>query len=100
MKSEEERKNMMKNMCVRYMERMMVMFLLFIVGIIIDIHYQGTGCLIAWMIWLIMFISLLLLTDIKENDKFEFRAIKALVKSHIIPVIFDQCFNTIMNISV
>ena len=32
----------------------------FIVGIIIDIQYQGTGCLIAWMIWLIMFISLLI----------------------------------------
>ena len=72
MKSEEERKKYDENaMCKAYGKRMMVMSLPFIVGIIIDIQYQGTGCLIAWMIWLVMFISCLL-TDIKENDKFPF----------------------------
>ena len=61
MKSEEERKKYDENaMCKAYGKRMMVMSLPFIVGIIIDIQYQGTGCLIAWMIWLIMFISLLI----------------------------------------
>ena len=47
-------------MCKAYGKRMMVMSLPFIVGIIIDIQYQGTGCLIAWMIWLVMFILLLI----------------------------------------
>ena len=61
MKSAEERKKYDENaMCKAYGKRMMVMSLPFIVGIIIDIQYQGTGCLIAWMIWLIMFISLLI----------------------------------------
>ena len=49
-----------KAMCKAYGKRMMVMSLPFIVGIIIDIQYQGTGCLIAWMIWLVMFILLLI----------------------------------------
>lgn len=61
MKSADERKKYDENaMCKAYGKRMMVMSLPFIVGIIIDIQYQGTGCLIAWMIWLIMFISLLI----------------------------------------
>ena len=61
MKSEEERKKYDECFCVSaYGKRMMVMSLPFTVGIIIDIQYQGTGCLIAWMIWLIMFISLLI----------------------------------------
>ena len=61
MKSVDERKKYDENaMCKAYGKRMMVMSLPFIVGIIIDIQYQGTGCLIAWMIWLIMFISLLI----------------------------------------
>ena len=48
MKSEEERKKYDENaMCKAYGKRMMVMSLPFIVGIIIDIQYQGTGCLIA-----------------------------------------------------
>ena len=62
MKSEEERKKYDENaMCKAYGKRMMVMSLPFIVGIIIDIQYQGTGCLIAWMIWLIMFMILSIL---------------------------------------
>ena len=32
----------------------------FIIGIIIDIQYQGIGCWIAWGIWLIMFVLLLI----------------------------------------
>ena len=64
MKSEDERKKYDENaMCKAYgkrIKRMMVMSLPFIVGIIIDIQYQGTGCLIAWMIWLVMFILLLI----------------------------------------
>ena len=61
MRSADERRKYDEDaMCKAYGKRMMVMSLPFIVGIIIDIQYQGTGCLIAWMIWLIMFISLLI----------------------------------------
>ena len=38
----------------------MFMSLPFIIGIIIDIQYQGIGCWIAWGIWLIMFVLLLI----------------------------------------
>ena len=38
----------------------MFMSLPFIIGIIIDIQYQGIGCLIAWGIWFIMFVLLLI----------------------------------------
>ena len=47
-------------MCKAYGKRMMFMSIPFIIGIIIDIQYQGIGCLIAWVIWLIMFILLLI----------------------------------------
>ena len=39
---------------------MMFMSVPFIIGIIIDIQYQGIGCWIAWGIWLIMFVLLLI----------------------------------------
>ena len=38
----------------------MFMSLPFIIGIIIDIQYLGIGCLIAWGIWFIMFVLLLI----------------------------------------
>ena len=41
-------------------KRMMFMSVPFIIGIIIDIQYQGIGCWIAWGIWLIMFVLLLI----------------------------------------
>ena len=43
-----------------YGKRMMFMSVPFIIGIIIDIQYQGIGCLIAWGIWFIMFVLLLI----------------------------------------
>ena len=61
MKSEDERKKYDENaMCKVYGKRMAVMSLPFIVGIIIDTQYQGIGCLIAWGIWFIMFVLLLI----------------------------------------
>ena len=39
---------------------MMFMLVPFIIGIIIDIQYQGIGSWIAWGIWLIMFVLLLI----------------------------------------
>ena len=56
-----ERKKYDENaMCKAYGKRMMFMSVPFIIGIIIDIQYQGIGCWIAWGIWLIMFVLLLI----------------------------------------
>lgn len=68
MKSEDERKKYDENaMCKAYGKRMIVMSLPFIVGIIIDTQYQGIGCLIAWVAWVIMFI--LLLVDRHKRER-------------------------------
>ena len=50
---------------------MMLMSLPFIAGMIIDIWYIGTGCLIAWAIWFVMFI--LLLIDRHKKRKLIYR---------------------------
>ena len=69
MKSADERKKYDENaMCKAYGKRMMFMSVPFIIGIIIDIligiiidiQYQGIGSWIAWGIWLIMFVLLLI----------------------------------------
>ena len=61
MKSEEERKKYDENaMCKAYGKRMMFMSVPFIIGIIIDIQYQGISSLIGWSIWFIMFVLLLI----------------------------------------
>lgn len=39
---------------------MMFMSVPFILGTIVDIQYQGIGCLIAWTLWFVMFILLLI----------------------------------------
>ena len=61
MKSADERKKYDENaMCKAYGKRMMFMSVPFIIGIIIDIQYQGIGYFIAWGIWFIMFVLLLI----------------------------------------
>lgn len=61
MKSEDERKKYDENaMCKAYGKRMMFMSIPFIAGMIIDIWYIGIGCLMAWVIWFVMFILLLM----------------------------------------
>ena len=68
MKSEDERKKYDENaMCKACGKRMIVMSLPFIVGIIIDTQYQGIGCLIAWVGWVVMFI--LLLVDRHKRER-------------------------------
>ncbi len=60
-KSEEERKNYNeKAMSDAYGKRMMFMAFPFIVGAAIDIFKQGIGCSIAWLIWCVMFVLLLI----------------------------------------
>ena len=61
MKSAEEGKKYDENaMCKAYGKRMMFMSVPFIIGIIIDIRNQGIGYFIAWGIWFIMFVLLLI----------------------------------------
>ena len=61
MKSEDDRKKYDDNaMCKAYGKRMMFMSVPFIIGIIIDIRNQGIGYFIAWGIWFIMFVLLLI----------------------------------------
>ena len=68
MKSKDERKKYDENaMCKAYGKRMIVMALPFILGIIIDTQYQGTGCLIAWVAWIVMLI--LLLVDRHKRER-------------------------------
>ena len=52
MKSAEERK--------KHGKRMIFMSIPFIAGMIIGIWYPEIGCLIAWAIWFVMFIQLLI----------------------------------------
>lgn len=67
-KSANERKKYDENaMCKAYGKRMVFMALPFIIGIIIDIWYSGIGCLIAWVLWLVMFILLLIDRHKKER---------------------------------
>ena len=61
MKSVDERKKYDENaMCKAYGKRMMFMSVPFFIGIIIDIRNQGIGYFIAWGIWFIMFVLLLI----------------------------------------
>ena len=39
---------------------MMYMSIPFLIGIAIDFRYPGIGCLIAWGMWLVLFILLLI----------------------------------------
>lgn len=47
-------------MCKAYGKRMMYMSIPFLIGIAIDFRYPGIGCLIAWGMWLVLFILLLI----------------------------------------
>ena len=68
MRPEDERKKYDENaMCKAYGKRMIVMALPFILGIIIDTQYQGIGCLIAWVAWIVMLI--LLLVDRHKRER-------------------------------
>ena len=59
-KSEDERKKYDEStMSKAYGKRMMFMSLPFLMGIIIDIYYPGIGCLVAWAVWFILFILLM-----------------------------------------
>lgn len=61
MKPAEERKKYDENaMCKAYGKRIMLMAIPFLIGMVIDFQHQGIGCLIAWGMWLVLFILLLI----------------------------------------
>ena len=58
--AQERKKYDEKQMCRDYGKRMMYMAMPFLFGTVIDIWFTGVGCLIAWVLWLAMFILLLI----------------------------------------
>ena len=61
MRSAQERKRYDEiQMCRNYGKRMMSMAMPFLFGTVIDIWFTGVGCLVAWGLWLVMFILLLI----------------------------------------
>ena len=59
-RSAEERKNFDEDsMCCCYGKRMMVMAIPFVAGAVIDVFWEGIGCALAWGVWIILFILLL-----------------------------------------
>lgn len=69
MRSEEERKKFDEEaMCRCYGKRMMIMAVPFICGMIIDIFKAGIGCALAWGVWIILFVLLLIQRAKIEKD--------------------------------
>lgn len=67
MKSMEERKKYdERKMCKDYGKRMMRWAIPFLVGAVIDIGFPGKGLVIAWIMWGVMFILLLLERNKRE----------------------------------
>lgn len=61
MKSIEERKKYdEKKMCKNYGRRMMLCAIPFLAGLVIDVGFPGKGMLLAWIIWAVMFVLLLI----------------------------------------
>ncbi len=46
-------------MCRLYGKRMMQMALPFVLGAALDLYKEGVGCILAWIVWLIMLILLM-----------------------------------------
>ncbi|MBR5287143.1 MAG: DUF3784 domain-containing protein [Clostridia bacterium] len=61
MKTAREReKHDEQQMCRDYGKRMMMMAAPFLAGAAIDVWFSGIGCMVAWGIWAVMFILLLI----------------------------------------
>ncbi len=61
MRPDEERKKFDEEaMCHSYGKRMMIMAIPFLAGAVIDLFKAGAGCALAWGIWIILLISLLI----------------------------------------
>ncbi|MBQ7887818.1 MAG: DUF3784 domain-containing protein [Clostridia bacterium] len=61
MRSIKERKRYDEiQMCKNYGKRMLYMTIPFLFGAVIDIRFAGIGCLIAWGLWMVQFVFLLI----------------------------------------
>ena len=47
-------------MCKDYGKRMMIMAVPFVVGAVVDFFKSGVGCYLAWAVWMILFILLMI----------------------------------------
>lgn len=67
-RTKEERKKYDENeMCKKYGKRMMFMSIPFIIGSVIDFKFVAIGTFVAWGIWFIMFILLLIERNNREK---------------------------------
>ena len=61
MRPENERKKYDEDaMCKSYGRRMLIMAVPFLVGAVIDYIYPGKGTILAWVLWIILFVGLLI----------------------------------------
>ena len=61
MRPENERKKYDEDaMCKSYGKRMLIMAVPFLVGAVIDYIYPGKGTILAWALWIILFVGLLM----------------------------------------
>lgn len=68
MKSIDERKKFNEDtLCKDYGKKMMLWAIPFLIGIGIDIYSPGKGVRIAWILWVIMLIQLLIERHKREN---------------------------------
>lgn len=68
MKANKERKEFDEiQLCKDYGKRMMYMAVPFLLGAIIDIWFAGIGYLLAWGLWVVMFILLLVVRHKREQ---------------------------------
>ena len=68
MKSIDERKKFNEDtLCKDYGKKMMLWAIPFLIGIGIDIYSPGKGVRIAWILWVIMLIQLLIERHQREN---------------------------------
>ena len=55
-------------LCKRYGKRMIIWGIIFVIGACIDVFASGIGCLLAWIIWFILFIVHLIDRTRKEKQ--------------------------------
>lgn len=54
-------------LCREYGKKIITWSIVFVAGACLDIFYTGIGCLLAWIIWIILFIILLVERTKKEK---------------------------------
>ena len=65
---EERKKYDEEALCKCYGKRMMIMAFPFLGGAVIDGFLTGVGCILAWIIWIVLFVFLLLARIKREKE--------------------------------